>query len=116
MAKRRVVRALFDNLDQLSPEQIATSEALKGLLKNQVPLAIEEANNTKKQYATIFEINDTGNYIVIHKRDWQPAIESCIAWYLESEEYEKCSELKELISRIKKSTKKIKIKTEEDEQ
>ena len=57
MAKRKTVRALFDNVENLSPEDIAKSQQLKDLLKMQVPISVYEAHTASKQFATIFEIN-----------------------------------------------------------
>jgi len=116
MNKRKTVRAIFENIESLTSEEIMSSDALKNILKIQVPIAIREAFNSKKQYASIFEINTSGYFIEIHKRDWVSAIETCITMYLESEQYEECSKLKELISEVqKKSLPILKIKNEENE-
>jgi hypothetical protein len=116
MAKRKTIRALFDNIHELTSEEIAKSQQLKNLLMMQVPVSVYEAHQSNKQYATVFEINTTDHYIEIPKKDWIPAIETCIMWYLESEEYEKCSKLKEIIDQIqKKASKKITVKTEDNE-
>jgi hypothetical protein len=116
MSKKRPVRALFDNLDELTPEEIASSEALKELLKFQVPYAILESHRANKQFAVIFEINSTSHFIEIHRKEWIQALETCIMWYLESEDYEECTKLQQVIAEIqnKKSTK-LKIKTKENE-
>ena len=113
MAKRKTVRALFDNIEYLTVEDISSSQQLKDLLKMQVPVSVYEAHCANKQYATIFEINSSDHYVEIPKKDWIAAIETCIMWHLESEDYEKCSKLKEIMDQIqKKSTKKINVKTE----
>lgn len=113
MAKRKTIRAIFEDVDNLTIEQILKSEALKDLLKHQVPVVIYDAHNSKKQFASIFEINSTDHYVEIPKKDWVQALETCIMWYLESEDYERCSKIKEIIDEIqKKPIKKINIKTE----
>ena len=115
MAKRKTVRALFDNIESLTSEDIAKSTQLKDLLKMQVPISVYEAHTAKKQFATIFEINSSDSYLEIPKKDWIPALETCIMWYLESEEYEKCTKIKSIIAEInKKPTKKLTVKTEEN--
>ena len=82
----------------------------------QVPVSIYEAHTANKQYASIFEINSSDNYIEIPKKDWVQALETCIMWHLESEDYEKCSKIKDISAEIqKKSSKKITVKTETDE-
>lgn len=108
---RRTVRALFENPQELRAEDVAKSEVLKTLLKSQIPLAIEDAIVSKKIYASVFEINDTKNYIEVHKNHWTAALETCLIWYVEDEDYEMCTHIKNLIQSIQnKSSKKITIK------
>jgi hypothetical protein len=114
MAKRKTIRAIFENVDSLTPEDISKSQQLKELLMSQVPISVYESHSARKQYATIFEINSTDHYIEIPKRDWVPALETCIMWFLEIEQYEKCTKLKQIIDEIqKKSSKKLNVKSDE---
>jgi hypothetical protein len=106
---RKPVRALFDNLDQLTPEQISKSDILKELVKKHVPLAVEEAIVDKKIYASLFEINDSGQYIEVHKNHWIQALETCLVWYVEDENYEMCTHIKNLIHTIQEKPKSGKI-------
>ena len=113
MAKKKIIRAIFDDVDNLTSEDIAKSDKLKELLKSQVPLCILDAHDSNKQSASLFEINATDHYVEIPKKDWVQALETCIIWYLETEEYEKCTKIKMIIDDIKKKPiKKINIKTE----
>ncbi len=113
MAKRKTIRAIFEDVENLTTEEILKSQALKDLLKIQVPVSILDAHKSKKQSAPIFEINSTDHYIEISKKDWIQALETCIIWYLETEEYEKCSKIRDIIEDLqKKPVKKINIKTE----
>ena len=106
---RKPVRALFDNLDQLTSEQISKSDILKQLVKKHVPLAIEEAAVDKKIYASLFEINDSGQYVEVHKNNWIQALETCLVWYVEDEDYEMCTHIKNLIHSIQEKPKSGKI-------
>lgn len=106
---RKPVRALFDNLDQLTSEQIAKSDILKSLVKKHVPSAIEEAIVEKKIYASLFEINDSGQYIEVHKNHWVQALETCLVWYVEDENYEMCTHIKNIIQAIQEKPKTGKI-------
>ena len=114
MAKRKTIRALFDDIENLTAEEIVKSAQLKELLQSQVPLSIYDAYLAKKQYAVIFEINASDSYIEIPKRYWISALETCIVWFLENEEYEKCSKIKAIIAEIQKKPNKLTIKTEID--
>lgn len=102
MKMRNVVRALFENLDYLTSEDIAESEILKQLLIENVPASIKRAYTSSQEYATIFEINATESYVEIHKSQWKPAIETIISWYSDEniQDFEKCIELSNLIKEI----------------
>jgi hypothetical protein len=114
--KSTTIRALFEDVHNLSPEEIAKSDKLKQLLKSIVPECIQQAQSANKQSATLFEINSTDHFVEIPKKDWPQALETCIMWYLESEDYEMCTKLKQLIDEIqKKSTKKLNVKPKSDE-
>lgn len=106
---RKPVRALFDNLDSLTSEHIAKSDILKELIKKHAPLAIEEAIVDKKIYASLFEINDSGQYVEIHKNQWIQALETCLLWYVEDENYEMCTHIKNLIHTLQEKPKAGKI-------
>jgi hypothetical protein len=106
---KRPIRALFDNPELLKSEDVAKSEILRDLLKSHVPLAIENAIIKKKIYASIFEINDSNQFIEIHKNNWVQSLETCLVWYVEDEDYEMCNHIKNLIFTIQDNKKANKI-------
>lgn len=108
--KRKVIRALFDNIENLTSEQIVSSDILKKLIITETPKAISHAHKNKGTYASIFEINNSKFFIEIHKKDWLAALETCVIFNVESENYESCQEINTLIQEIKSSTKSPKIK------
>jgi cyclophilin family peptidyl-prolyl cis-trans isomerase len=108
--KRKVIRALFDNIENLTSEQIVSSDILKKLIITETPKAISHAHKNKGTYASIFEINNSKFFIEIHKKDWLTALETCVVFNVESENYESCQEINTLIQEIKASTKSPKIK------
>jgi len=112
--KRKTVRALFDNPEILRAQDIAGSEILKQLLKVHIPNSIEDAIINNKVYATIFEINDTEHFIEIHKNHWIQALETCLLWYIEDENYEMCNHIKNIIKSIQDKSKKISVKKNKD--
>jgi cyclophilin family peptidyl-prolyl cis-trans isomerase len=108
--KRKVMRALFDNIETLTTEQILSSEVLKKLIVTETPKAISHAHKNKGTYASIFEINNSKFFIEIHKKDWLAALESCVVFNVEIEDYENCQEINALIQEIKSSKRSPKIK------
>lgn len=111
---KKVVRAVFDNPHDLSPEQVADSQELKKLIKSQAPEAVRLAFDHDKKFATIFEINDSSCFIDVPKKNWIPALETCLLWYVEEENYEMCTKIKDLINEIKNGRGKNKLNLDDD--
>ena len=110
---RKVVRAVFDNPQELSPDQVAQSQELKKLIKSQAPEAVRLAFDHSKKFATIFEINDSSYYVELPRKSWINALETCLLWYVEEENYEMCTKIKDLIKDIQKRGDKNKLNLEE---
>lgn len=107
MSKRKIPRALFEPLEDIRASDLLESEALLIMLKKETPLAIKEAFETNKTFATLFEINGLSLYLDIPKQYWIPALEQCISYLLEEEKFEECVSLKKLIDEIKQPVKTI---------
>jgi hypothetical protein len=100
---KRPFRVNFENLSDMKSEDLVGSEVLVKVLKVEVPKAINKAILEKKLYAAVFEINTSGIYVEIHKKDWINAINSCIDLYTKEEEYEKCGELTKTLQLLTKT-------------
>ncbi len=109
---RQIPKALFEPLSDIQASDLLESQALLELLKKEIPLAIKEAHQNKKTFATLFEINGLGLYLDIPKQYWVAALEQCINYKLEEERFEECIPLKKLIDEIKKPIKAIPKKTQ----
>jgi hypothetical protein len=112
MNKRKIPRAFFEPLEAIQASDLLENESLLDLVKNETPLAIEEAFRNKKTFATLFEINGIGLYIDVPKQYWIPALEQCISFKLTEEKFEDCIKLRDLIEEIRKPIKKIPKKKE----
>jgi hypothetical protein len=112
--KRKTARAIFNQPEHLIAEDIANSEILKDLLKVHIPNAIEDAFINGKIYASIFEINDSDHYIEIHKNHWVQALETCLIWYIDEENYEMCNHIKNTIKSIQEKSRRSPIKKKKD--
>ena len=107
MNKRKIPRAFFEPLEAIQASDLLENESLLDLVKNETPLAIEEAFRNKKTFATLFEVNGIGLYLDIPKQYWIPALEQCISFKLTEEKFEDCIKLRDLIEEIRKPIKKI---------
>jgi hypothetical protein len=107
MNKRKIPRAFFEPLEAIQASDLLENDSLLDLVKNETPLAIEEAFRNKKTFATLFEVNGIGLYLDIPKQYWIPALEQCISFKLTEEKFEDCIKLRDLIEEIRKPIKKI---------
>lgn len=105
MAKRQIPKALFEPFEHVEVANLLDNEALITMIKRETPLAIEEAFKQRKTFATLFEIGGTDFFLDLPKQSWISALESCIAFKLEEEEFEDCIAIKNLIEQIRKGNK-----------
>ena len=113
MSKRTIPRAMFQPLEDTTAAQLIESEPFRELVRKETFAAIEEAFQNKKTFATLFEINTTGNYIDIPKQYWVEALEECIKYNLTDEKFEECLKIKNLIDQIKQPTKSLSKKVKD---
>lgn len=107
MSKRQIPKAFFEPLEDIQASDLFENDSLITLIKKETPIAIEEAFRNKKTFATLFEINGMELYLDIPKQYWIPALEQCIHFMIQEEDFEKCIPLRNLIEEIKKPIKKI---------
>ena len=112
---KKVTRALFDNPHGVSPESVSESKELKKLIKSQLVDSVRSAFEANKQYASLFEINDSTYYVEIHKKYWVQALETGMLWYVEDEDYETCTKIKDLVKQIQNRGRKNKIDLKSDD-
>lgn len=105
MNKRKIPRAIFEPLEDIKSTDLMENQSLLNLIKKETPLAIREAFENKKTFATLFEINGLGVYLDIPKQYWVAALEQCINFMLEEEKFEECIPIKKLIDEIKQPVK-----------
>ena len=107
MSKRQIPKAFFEPMEHIQASDLLESESLLEMIKKETPIAIEEAFRNRKTFATLFEINGMGMYLDIPKQYWVPALETCIRFMIEKEDFEKCIPLRNLIEEIQKPVKRI---------
>tara|TARA_A100001201_G_C4006187_1_gene176108 strand:+ start:407 stop:676 length:270 start_codon:yes stop_codon:yes gene_type:complete len=61
---------------------------------------VSEAIKTNNNEIKLCEIKSTNTYLTVHKNNWSSSLASALNFYIEQEEYEKCSEIKNLIHKI----------------
>ena len=102
---KRPFRVNFENMSNMTTEDLLESEVLLKVIKTEVPKAINKAIKERKSYATVFEINSFGVFVEIHKKDWISALNSCIALHAKDEEYEACVDINKTLQLLSKTAK-----------
>lgn len=62
--------------------------------------AVEEGIVTKRPFIRMFELSGTGVYITSIRPSWKRGLEQALQYYLDTENYEKCSVVKSLMNRL----------------
>jgi hypothetical protein len=62
---------------------------------------IRDAVVTNNKTAILFEMGKSDYYIEISKDQWKQALQACIDKLVETEKYEECSKIKQLMDKIK---------------
>jgi len=84
--------ASYDNLTKVP--------GLKHVIIEETVTAIKEGMKKKKKSAPIFEIAGSDCYLEIEKDKWKSSLENALEYYVEHEDYNKCIECRDLISKL----------------
>ena len=61
---------------------------------------VTEAIKTNKDKINLCEVKNTNVYITVEKSEWKSSLDSALQFYENTEEYEECSIIKNLINRL----------------
>ena len=61
---------------------------------------VSEAIKTNKKEIKLCEVKNSNLYITVEKPEWKKSLDSALQFYIDIEEYEKCSKIKKLIERL----------------
>ena len=59
-----------------------------------------EAIKTDKKEIKLCEVKNSGIYITVGKQEWKNSLDSALQYYIDIEEYEQCSKIKNLIDKL----------------
>ena len=59
-----------------------------------------EAIKTDKKEIKLCEVKHSGIYITVEKPEWKKSLDSALQYYIDIEEYEECSKIKNLIDKL----------------
>lgn len=104
---RKIISLNIYPLDNVTPENILQAEPVVEFMIDQTIAGIKDALRTRKNTATLFQINNQDAYLEIEKPDWKSALSNCIKYYSEKEKYEICSEIQTLIKKLNSQKKEL---------
>ena len=61
---------------------------------------VSEAIKTNKKEIKLCEVKNSNLYITVEKPEWKKSLDSALQYYVDIEEYEKCSKIKKLIDKL----------------
>lgn len=82
-------------------EALCGNEIFARAVYKETIASIKDAINNKSKTAILFELEKSEYYIEINKSEWTQALQSCIDKLIETEDYEMCIQIKDLIDKIK---------------
>ena len=61
---------------------------------------VTEAIKTDKKEIKLCEVKNSDIYITVEKPKWKKSLDSALQYYIDIEEYEECSKIKDLIDKL----------------
>ena len=76
------------------------AKAKKPTMMRSLVSNIADGIKDKLESVNIAEIKNQNLIISVPKDEWKPGLEKAMEYYIEKEEYEECSKIKEIIERL----------------
>ena len=83
---------IFEFNEELNPKK---HQVYKSLIDG-----VSEAIKTNKSEIKLCEVKNSNLYITVEKPEWKKSLDSALQYYINKEEYEECSKIKNLIDKL----------------
>ena len=90
MTKRRI--PIFEYNEEL---KFSKHKVYKSLVDG-----VTEAIKTDKEEIKLCEVKNSGIFITVKKQEWKNSLDSALQYYINTEEYEECFKIKNLINKL----------------
>ena len=84
--------AIFEYNEELSSKK---PQVYKSLVDG-----VTEAIKTNKKEIKLCEVKNSNIFITVEKPEWKESLDSALQYYINTEEYEECSKIKDLINKL----------------
>jgi hypothetical protein len=93
-----VFRLVLDH--DVSYSDVEQNPYVRDVVMSELVDAVKDGIKRRRRNISLFVINDS-NYIVgLNKKEWKPSLQSALKYYEIKEEYNKCSEIVNLIKSL----------------
>ena len=96
---RRVPLMKVASNDKYTHEHLLGSDAFVNAVYNETVIGIEDAINNNNKTAILFLLGNSDAHIEVSKADWKTALQSCVDYYVKTEQYEICSDIVKLMDK-----------------
>ena len=96
----KIPNMVITPLNGINLEELLSYAPILDMVRVEAPRGIERAILANKDHATIMEINNTGYYIEIPYKFWRNALIACLDYYTAEEEFEKCSSIQLILTKL----------------
>ena len=83
---------IFEFSEELNPKK---RQVYKSLVDG-----VSEAIKTNKNEIKLCEVKNSNIYITVGKQEWKKSLDSALQFYIDIEEYEQCSKIKNLLDKL----------------
>tara|TARA_B100000287_G_scaffold427727_1_gene477860 strand:+ start:1434 stop:1703 length:270 start_codon:yes stop_codon:yes gene_type:complete len=83
---------IFEYNEELSSKK---KQVYKSLVEG-----VSEAIKSNKEEIKLCEVKNSNVYITVEKPEWKESLDSALQFYINREEYEQCSKIKNLIDKL----------------
>ena len=70
------------------------------VVRKEVKKQMTEIFINDKEEIKLCEVKNSGIYITVEKPEWKKSLDSALQYYINTEEYEECSKIKDLINKL----------------
>lgn len=97
---RRVPLMKVASGNKYTHEHLLESNSFITAVYSETINSIEDAINNNNKMAILFALGNSDAHVEIEKSEWKSALQSCLNYYIKSEQYELCAEIKRLIDKL----------------
>ena len=76
-------------------EELNSKKVYKSLIEG-----VTEAIKTDRKQIKLCEVKNSNQFITVEKQNWKSSLDSALQYYIDVEEYEECSKIKDLIDKL----------------